>query len=708
MTPRILPEWEEWKYKLLRIPLQSKTKSGKTAFVDMPNFNKKLYFSYIRMSTGKHTQEHSPERQRDYLKLYTKKIWIDYDKQVIEFKDPWESGFKVKVINGKAVWTRRKEFARMWEYIQACKVPCEVFVYDISRYSRHDQIGVQELSVALWLEWKEHQKIEKFHIAESEEVYTIDTPGSKISGDIRSKMQESEGKRRKSNTNITIWTDKKILPKMVASKLSSKKVFEWVIENGIEWIRKWPNFIHIEHAIDMRIEGRTVQEIHDYLVNNGVDYGIGNLNTTIFTNEVLIGIYCPKKWKNQWEITELQFLDCVTPISLEKWRKLQDTMKHRAPYRTKQVEGSFIRPVIHIMRFVGGDEVGWNFRFYSKSKWWEQYWYIRYRKGHKTLVTISLIELLREFIKQQWGALFDIFYNISRKAFKDSLKDTSIGDLRYISKESFWNKENIEELFKKKLKDIFHSTNFGKRWTLEKLYSLPIVDTMREVIDYNACLKDVFNETKDIEVEKEIEELEFVEHLFFVWDSALFGEDILKAYFLKNISWEDKALIQNSKAHIDHLKWEIDHLSNQIVGINDRIIDGIISKENLPRANEKIDTIKQEITELQKKIANLEHSSDIEKYIGRMPTIIRKIGELTVKPFTEKDFTKNFPEIVKLIEITCGELTLTKEKALKIGLYEVLERFKDIDNLNWQDECLLLANFIEHYDTVKERHGADF
>jgi|GEM_PF-2473490 len=54
----------------------------------MPNFNKKLYFSYIRMSTGKEAQEDSPERQRDYLRLYTKKLGIDYAKEVIEFKDP--------------------------------------------------------------------------------------------------------------------------------------------------------------------------------------------------------------------------------------------------------------------------------------------------------------------------------------------------------------------------------------------------------------------------------------------------------------------------------------------------------------------------------------------------------------------------------------------------------------------------------------------
>jgi len=91
-----------------------------------------------------------------------------------------------------------------------------------------------------------------------------------------------------------------------------------------------------------------------------------------------------------------------------------------------------------------------------------------------------------------------------------------------------------------------------------------------------------------------------------------------------------------------------------------------------------------------------------------MPSIIRKIGELTSKPFAEKDFSRNYSEILKLIDITCGELTLTKEKALKIGLFEVLERLKEMENLNWQDDCLLLANFIENYDKVKERYGASF
>ncbi|MEI6711903.1 MAG: hypothetical protein WCK88_07160 [bacterium] len=68
--------------------MQSKTKNGRTDFIDVPNFKKKLYFSYIRMSTGKQTQENSPKMQRDFLKSYTKGLGIDYEKQVIEFKDP--------------------------------------------------------------------------------------------------------------------------------------------------------------------------------------------------------------------------------------------------------------------------------------------------------------------------------------------------------------------------------------------------------------------------------------------------------------------------------------------------------------------------------------------------------------------------------------------------------------------------------------------
>jgi hypothetical protein len=73
---------------ILRVPLQSKTKDGKVAFIDKLNYNKKLYFSYIRMSTGKQTQENSPKMQRDFLKSYTKSLGIDYEKQVREFADP--------------------------------------------------------------------------------------------------------------------------------------------------------------------------------------------------------------------------------------------------------------------------------------------------------------------------------------------------------------------------------------------------------------------------------------------------------------------------------------------------------------------------------------------------------------------------------------------------------------------------------------------
>ncbi len=219
---------------ILRVSLQSKTKNGRTDFIDIPNFKKKLYFSYIRMSTGKQTQENSPERQRDYIKLYAKKLGIDYDTQIIEFSDPGKSGFMVKVQNGTKIISKRKGLSNLWLNINACRALCEVFVYDISRYSRNTEIGVTELLIALGIHGKEHQKIEKFHMAESGKVYTRNTDSTEITQDIVAKQRESESKRHHSNTNIEVWTTKKILPKMVAGKLSSQKVFEWVIENGIE------------------------------------------------------------------------------------------------------------------------------------------------------------------------------------------------------------------------------------------------------------------------------------------------------------------------------------------------------------------------------------------------------------------------------------------------------------------------------------------
>jgi len=177
---------------------------------------------------------------------------------------------------------------------------------------------------------------------------------------------------------------------------------------------------------------------------------------------------------------------------------------------------------------------------------------------------------------------------------------------------------------------------------------------------------------------------------------------------MKNISSDDKRAIESSKAFIEHIQNDIEGIKEDIEGIDDRIIEGVITRDLIPRATERKEVLSQKIIELQNKIGSLELSSDIEKYIERMPSIIRKIGELTSKPFAEKDFSRNYSEILKLIDITCGELTLTKEKALKIGLFEVLERLKEMENLNWQDDCLLLANFIENYDKVKERYGASF
>jgi len=102
---------------------------------------------------------------------------------------------------------------------------------------------------------------------------------------------------------------------------------------------------------------------------------------------------------------------------------------------------------------------------------------------------------------------------------------------------------------------------------------------MREIADYQECLSNVYKETRNTVVKREMEELGDVENLFFDWNRAVFGDNILKGYLLKNISGDDKVTIESSKALIEHLQNEISKKEDEINGVNDRIIDGTISKE---------------------------------------------------------------------------------------------------------------------------------
>ncbi len=72
--------------------------------------------------------------------------------------------------------------------------------------------------------------------------------------------------------------------------------------------------------------------------------------------------------------------------------------------------------------------------------------------------------------------------------------------------------------------------------------------------------------------------------------------------FLSNISRNDKALIENSKVYTAHLQNEVKQKESEINAIDDRIIEGVITKELLPRANEMKETIRQDILQRQKKI----------------------------------------------------------------------------------------------------------
>jgi len=104
---------------------------------------------------------------------------------------------------------------------------------------------------------------------------------------------------------------------------------------------------------------------------------------------------------------------------------------------------------------------------------------------------------------------------------------------------------------------------------------------------------------------------------------------------------------------------------------------------NMDFSKEEIDEttkdIEKSINRIEKEINELSESSDMEKYLERLPLILSKTFELASKaiPKAEDDGMKD--DILKLLEITTVELTISNKKELKVKLFDVLDRLVSDD-----------------------------
>lgn len=73
------------------------------------------------------------------------------------------------------------------------------------------------------------------------------------------------------------------------------------------------------------------------------------------------------------------------------------------------------------------------------------------------------------------------------------------------------------------------------------------------------------------------------------------------------------------------------------------------------------------------------YNTDMEKYLEKLPEVLLKTVELVSNTINKEQIEVIKEDIIKLIEITTVELTITNKKELKIQLFDVLDKLVSSD-----------------------------
>ncbi|MDD3120462.1 MAG: hypothetical protein PHF46_03585 [Candidatus Gracilibacteria bacterium] len=83
--------------------------------------------------------------------------------------------------------------------------------------------------------------------------------------------------------------------------------------------------------------------------------------------------------------------------------------------------------------------------------------------------------------------------------------------------------------------------------------------------------------------------------------------------------------------------------------------------------------LENDIKDIDKAIEDFSDDTDVEMYLVRLPEILSKTFELARKSIDKEKIEDMKDDLLKLIELTTFELTVTNKKELKIQLFDVLD-----------------------------------
>jgi hypothetical protein len=430
------------------VPLQSKTKSKKTAFIEMQfseeikEYNGIIYIAYLRKSTKKEEQEMSIERQNDSVSIMARNIGVPVEYLNI-FEDAF-TGYKVETRDGTPI-TKRKWWKDLKVLVRHLRKPCILLAFDPSRLTRNVPDGTT-IKEFLWHHGNK-QKIEYIQFSD-ETRWDKHTPPSVIDAEVMRAMAYSDSLSRTKKRNNENSLRVGILPATIKTPKWIKATHRGIIETvEMPYIRK---------AFEMKAEWKLLRDICAYLALYNINVKEGNITEHIFQNTIYIWTYYHKRLEQSYPV---RFVNWTPAISTELWEWVRKTFWKKLANHWEWQENDIIGGLLTTPQwrtmsgyFPSEKKKEWKPR---KKKTARQYQNVTEK------IRISEKKVLEVFGSTIQKTLFEIFYKHFKMRLEDLRKSFSDTNTKMRINATFTStKEEIE----KPTQEVFEEF---KKWIIQ-------------------------------------------------------------------------------------------------------------------------------------------------------------------------------------------------------------------------------------------------
>ncbi len=622
----------------IKVPLQRTTKTGRTIF------------AYLRRSTSKVEQSTSLIQQEDGIFSIVKKLW--FEKENIKYFAETYSGFENK---------KRKKWGEMISEIDKLKEPCIVLARDISRLSRNPTDS-QWIMDRLYGDNKHKIKIDKIYTLDYENIkeWNKSTDKDEVHKVLSAWYYDSIDTRRKSIGGILLKLENGEFP---------YKAPKW-LESVIQWnkrvLRQNEKMPFVRKAFEMKAEWITHKEISKYLKKYWeIKLSDRELTDRLFKNTVYIWEYTEKTtWLHypQEDTKPFLFAEWNLPIKRELWEKVQRALWRKNSQYWEWQEGDIIAIKLRTESWKRMS------KYLAKGK------YTNY-KNTIDKINITETEIIINFI-----------------SYIQSYIDTLV--IKFAEEGLEMVHKGIDEIhYRRWLEILKEKPNTSMESDIAKIQALPeIIDAWiaRDFIERNYIIhigKSNYKEEQKISKSEPLTWRALSEPL--TWralelyeiiksDSIKASVGVIKEHFLSknNDLWKVK------KEQITQLEKDKNEIEQEKKNYRREALKMGYSKEEI---NETTNDMENSIKLIDEQINEFLQGTDMEQYLERLPEILLKTFELTSNAISKGKTHDNKDDLLKLIEITTFELTVSNKKELKVKLFEVLDKLISSDN------CILEA-----------------